>query len=71
MVYDISDKESFKNIKGWMDCNINKISHKSLEIDKYASEKVRLFLVGNKLDMDSKRTVTFEEGYELANSEGF
>merc|ERR1712063_143092 len=44
IVYDITDRDSFDNIKNWM-----------VEIDKYAQENVIKVLVGNKSDLDDKR----------------
>ena len=40
----------------------------SIEVEKYANENVVRVLVGNKIDLESKREVTFEEGKELADS---
>jgi len=57
IVYDVTDRESFNNVKNWM-----------LEIEKYAMESVNKLLVGNKSDLTSKKVVTFEEGKELADS---
>lgn len=57
VVYDITDRESFENVKTWMQ-----------EIEKYAQENVNRLLVGNKCDMGDKRQVSFEEGLELAKS---
>eukprot|EP00331_Platyophrya_macrostoma_P003503 CAMPEP_0176424454 /NCGR_PEP_ID=MMETSP0127-20121128/10845_1 /TAXON_ID=938130 /ORGANISM="Platyophrya macrostoma, Strain WH" /LENGTH=213 /DNA_ID=CAMNT_0017805511 /DNA_START=32 /DNA_END=673 /DNA_ORIENTATION=+ len=59
IVYDITDKESFDSVKGWMS-----------EIEKYAQENVIKILVGNKSDMGDKRRVTFEEGQEFARQNG-
>lgn len=39
-----------------------------LEVEKYANENVVRVLVGNKIDLESKREVTFEEGKEFADS---
>lgn len=39
-----------------------------LEVERYANENVVRVLVGNKIDLESKREVTFEEGKELADS---
>eukprot|EP00923_Selenidium_pygospionis_P034802 GHVN01060536.1.p1 GENE.GHVN01060536.1~~GHVN01060536.1.p1 ORF type:complete len:147 (+),score=14.68 GHVN01060536.1:81-521(+) len=44
IVYDVTDRESFNNVKIWMQ-----------EIDKYAMESVNKLLVGNKSDLSSKR----------------
>jgi len=56
IVYDISDRESFDNVKQWLN-----------EIDRYACENVNKLLVGNKCDMDSKRQVDFEEAKAFAD----
>ncbi len=56
VVYDITDKESFKNIDNWM-----------TEVEKHASENVSRILVGNKCDMDESRQVPTDEGKELAD----
>eukprot|EP00923_Selenidium_pygospionis_P034798 GHVN01060532.1.p1 GENE.GHVN01060532.1~~GHVN01060532.1.p1 ORF type:complete len:206 (+),score=27.36 GHVN01060532.1:81-698(+) len=59
IVYDVTDRESFNNVKIWMQ-----------EIDKYAMESVNKLLVGNKSDLSSKRVVNYEEGKDLADSYG-
>ena len=56
VVYDITDKESFKNIDTWMN-----------EVEKHASDNVSRILVGNKCDMDESRQVSTDEGKELAD----
>ncbi|CAD8097094.1 unnamed protein product [Paramecium sonneborni] len=55
IVYDITDRESFDSVKMWMS-----------EIDKYAQDDVIRMLIGNKCDMEDKRTVSYEEGETLA-----
>ena len=47
VVYDISDTESFKNINNWL-----------IEIEKNANKNVYKILVGNKCDLEDKRTVS-------------
>jgi Ras family len=59
IVYDISDRESFDNVKTWLN-----------EIDRYACENVNKLLVGNKCDMDSKRQVDYEEAKAFADERG-
>lgn len=59
VVYDITDLESFNNVKQWLH-----------EIDRYASENVNKLLVGNKADLDTKRAVSFEQAKEFADSLG-
>jgi Ras-related protein Rab-1A len=54
IIYDITDRESFMNVKQWMQ-----------EIDRFAKASVIKLLVGNKADMTEKRQVKFEEGAEL------
>ncbi len=55
MVYDVTDRESFKAVENWM-----------AEVDKYASESAIKIFVGNKSDVEDKRKVTREEGADLA-----
>jgi len=57
IVYDVTDRESFNNVKHWI-----------TEIDKYAAEGVNKLLVGNKSDLQSKKVVTYDEAKELADS---
>mmetsp|Transcript_1055 Transcript_1055/g.1098 ORF Transcript_1055/g.1098 Transcript_1055/m.1098 type:complete len:204 (+) Transcript_1055:138-749(+) len=59
VVYDVTDAESFNNVKQWLH-----------EIDRYASENVNKLLVGNKSDLTSKRAVSFDQGKEFADSLG-
>jgi Ras-related protein Rab-1A len=42
LVYDITDKQSFKDIENWL-----------LEVEKFASEDVTKILVGNKCDLEN------------------
>ena len=44
------------------------MSAQFIEVEKYANENVVRVLVGNKVDLESKREVTTEEGKELADS---
>ncbi|XP_058207501.1 ras-related protein RABD2a [Rhododendron vialii] len=59
IVYDITDQESFNNVKQWLS-----------EIDRYASENVNKVLVGNKCDLTSKRAVSYEEAKAFADEIG-
>ena len=59
VVYDISDTESFKNINNWL-----------IEIEKNANINVYKILVGNKCDLEDKRTVSYQQGKELAETYG-
>ncbi|KAJ1496446.1 P-loop containing nucleoside triphosphate hydrolase protein [Baffinella frigidus] len=59
VVYDVTDQESFNNVKQWMN-----------EIDRYANDKVNKMLVGNKCDLTSKRVVDTETAKEFADQLG-
>jgi Ras-related protein Rab-1A len=56
IVYDITDKESFDNVRQWL-----------FEIDRYANEQVCKLLVGNKADLKNKRAVEFETAKAFAD----
>ena len=49
IVYDVTDQESFNNVKQWLS-----------EIDRYASDNVNKLLVGNKCDLAENRAVPYE-----------
>jgi Ras-related protein Rab-1A len=49
VVYDVTDQESFNNVKQWLN-----------EIDRYASENVNKLLVGNKSDLSESKVVSSE-----------
>jgi Ras-related protein Rab-8A len=44
LVYDVTDESSFNNIRNWI-----------RNIEQHASDNVNKILVGNKVDMDTKR----------------
>lgn len=48
VVYDVTDQESFNNVKQWLN-----------EIDRYANENVNKLLVGNKSDLTAKKVVDY------------
>ncbi|PAA64251.1 hypothetical protein BOX15_Mlig028052g1, partial [Macrostomum lignano] len=59
VVYDVTDQESFNNVKNWLQ-----------EIDRYASENVNKLLVGNKCDLTAKKVVDFATAKEYADKLG-
>ena len=59
LIYDVTDKESFKNLSNWL-----------IEIEKNASKNVLKVLIGNKTDLEEKRAITYNQGKEFADSYG-
>eukprot|EP01005_Ploeotia_sp_CARIB1_P001355 NODE_293_length_1006_cov_809.797497_g286_i0.p1 GENE.NODE_293_length_1006_cov_809.797497_g286_i0~~NODE_293_length_1006_cov_809.797497_g286_i0.p1 ORF type:complete len:205 (-),score=37.41 NODE_293_length_1006_cov_809.797497_g286_i0:339-953(-) len=59
VVYDVTDMESFNNVKTWLS-----------EIDKYATDNVNKLLVGNKCDLVVKKVVDFNTAKDFADSLG-
>ena len=59
LLYDVTDKDSFKNLSNWL-----------IEIEKNASKNVLKVLIGNKCDLEDKRLVTFNQGKEFADTYG-
>ena len=57
VVYDVTDNDSFNNVKQWLN-----------EIDRYASENVQKLLVGNKADLVNKKIVEPETAKQFAES---
>ena len=55
LAFDITNKESFDNLKRWV-----------AEIDKYSDLNVSIILVGTKLDLQSKREISVEQASEYA-----
>ena len=55
IVYDISNKDSFKNVLNWIeDCKV------------FSPKNILLVLIGNKCDLEEKRQVSKEEGKKVA-----
>jgi Ras-related protein Rab-1A len=59
VVYDVTDPDSFANVKTWLG-----------EIDRYASDGVNKLLVGNKADLASKRAVDYATAKAFADEQG-
>lgn len=60
IVYDVTDSKSFSSVKDWIG-----------EVGRNAKQSVKILLVGNKCDLNSKRAVSEEEGRQLADQYGF
>ena len=59
LIFDVTDKDSFKNLSNWL-----------IEIEKNASKNVLKVLIGNKTDLEEKRVITYNQGKEFADSYG-
>ena len=59
LIYDVTDKESFRNLNNWL-----------IEIEKNASKNVLKVLIGNKTDLEDKREITYNKGKEFADTYG-
>ena len=57
-VYDISNVESFQNI-----------SYSIYEIEKTIEKNAVIYLIGNKIDLEYKRIVYYENGKQIALKE--
>ena len=55
IVYDITKRETFENVQVWLD-----------DIKNQCPQTVLLVLVGNKLDLESERQISYEEGESFA-----
>ena len=55
IVYDITNRNSFQNVQLWID-----------DCKKQTPKTVLLILIGNKLDLESNRQVSYEEGRSFA-----
>lgn len=55
LVYDITNRKSFEGISKWLE-----------EIKEVNTNNTSIILVGNKLDLNGKRTVSYEEGKNFA-----
>ncbi|MBV94812.1 Na(+)/H(+) exchange regulatory cofactor NHE-RF1, partial [Eschrichtius robustus] len=59
LLYDITNKSSFDNIRAWL-----------TEIHEYAQRGVLIMLLGNKADVSSERVIRSEDGEMLARVNG-
>mmetsp|Transcript_18578 Transcript_18578/g.71705 ORF Transcript_18578/g.71705 Transcript_18578/m.71705 type:complete len:203 (-) Transcript_18578:121-729(-) len=59
LVYDITRRETFDHLQSWLeDCK------------RYSNQNIVIMLIGNKSDLENKRSVSKEEGQEFANKNG-
>jgi small GTP-binding protein len=59
VVYDITNRNSFQNVKSWIeDCR------------KQSPKTVFMVLIGNKVDLEDNRQVTYDEGSVFAEKNG-
>ena len=59
LIYDVTNKKSFNNLKHWIE-----------SIRKEISKPIPIYLVGNKIDRESERIITKEQGEEFAKNNG-
>ncbi len=59
LVYDVTDERTFENIRTWF-----------TTVKQHANDDAQLMLVGNKCDDEESRTVSYDQGRELANELG-
>ena len=57
LVYDITLKESFESLNDWLN-----------EIKKNTSKNIVKVLIGNKIDLNDKRVISFDEAKEFADN---
>ena len=59
LLYDVTNRDSFKNLENWL-----------IEIEKNSSDKVLKILLGNKCDLSDDREISKEEGQAFAIRNG-
>ena len=59
LTYDITRDETFENLRSWLK-----------EIKQHAAEDVRIYLIGNKSELESAREVNFDRAVEFARQNG-
>ena len=59
MTYDITRDDTFANLSEWLK-----------EIQMHAAEDVKIYLIGNKSEMEEQREVKFERALEYAKLNG-
>ncbi|KAJ3451806.1 ras and ef-hand domain-containing protein [Anaeramoeba flamelloides] len=59
LLFDVTDEKSFENTSEWLK-----------EVSNYADLNLKKILIGNKIDLESKRAVTKEQGQQFAKELG-
>ena len=59
LLYDVTDRESFKNLSNWL-----------IEIEKNANKNILKVLIVNKTDLEEKRIISYNQGKEFADTYG-
>ena len=59
LTYDITRDETFANLGEWLK-----------EIQQHAAEDVKIYLIGNKSELEEQREVQFERAIEFAKAQG-
>ncbi len=59
VVYDISNKESFNKLKTWI-----------YLLKQHSGDNVEIFIIGNKVDLEHKRQVSYDEAFEFSQKQG-
>ena len=55
LTYDVTRDETFANLQSWLQ-----------EVKSHASPDVRIYLIGNKSELEDSREVTFDRAVEFA-----
>ena len=59
IVYDITSSETFQHIQNWIE-----------DIRNQSPKTVLIILIGNKIDLEDKRVISYDEGNEFAIKHG-
>lgn len=59
LVYDVTERDSFKSVRHWME-----------DLKMNASEDIIIILIGNKIDKENERVISYDEGAAVANGIG-
>ncbi|MCQ2818463.1 MAG: GTP-binding protein [archaeon] len=60
LVYSVTDKDSFRHLDNWIK-----------ELKNYSNPDVKMFLIGNKVDLENERDVLYEDGEKYAKDYEF